>query len=288
MLSRNLALVCCIILLSLFVINCSDNPVSNKGTVLITDTSSFIYPFKDGFSWNYSRKFSAFNFRPDSVRRIFNDFPVYGNGTTTILYDTSINGITTKCFYTTYTELSHQFEQREYFGNYDSGLVCYGYRSVFGAGLTPFKLNGIHFSFNGYAFNSVQELFYMCENNRLTPATPNDTLYLEIPPVICLSYPEVTGRQWFFKRAGFDIIYKKYLGFEKIKCGSGFYYCMKTQRIWNTMPELELYDYYSRAGILKRDLTTRDILIMNEFGDTLGYVDFNDLYAVTSFNIPTE
>ena len=289
MLSRNLVLVCCIILFSLFVISCSDNPVSNKGSILTTDTSSFIYPLKDGSSWNYSRKFTAFNFRPDSIKSHFSNFPVYGNGTTTILYDTVINGVTTKCFLSTYTENSNSFDGRDYYGNYDSGLVCYGYRSPFGSGLTPFKLNGIHFLFNGHEFNSVQELFYTYENNRLEPFTPNDTLILEIPPVVCLRYPEVTGSQWFFKAIGeFDFIYKKYLGFEKIMCGGGYWNCMKTERIWSTMAGLELYDYYSGAGILKRDYTIRDILIMNEFADTLGFADMNDLYTVISFNIPTE
>ena len=209
--------------------------------------------------------------------------------TVTAPHDTSINGITTKCFYITYSENSYHYESREYYGNYDSGLVCYGYRSAFGAALTPFRINGIHYSHNGNTFGSFQELFFMYENNCVTPATPNDTLILEVPPVVCLKYPEVSGMQWFFKGIeGYDFIYKKYLGFEKIMCGIGYYSCMKTQRIWNTMPDLELFDYYSKVGILKRDYTLRDILIMNEFGDTLGFVDLNDLYNATSFNISSE
>jgi hypothetical protein len=268
---------------------CSDNSVSSTGGAYTLDTASFTYPFKDGCTWNFNRKYSAFNFRPDSVKRVFSDFPIYGNGTTTILYDTSINGITTKCFYITYSENSYNYESREYYGNYDSGLVCYGYRSAFGAALTPFRVKGIHFSHNGNTFGSFQELFYEYENGCRLRATPGNTLILEVPPVVCLKYPEVSGIQWFFKSLdGFDIIYKKYLGFEKIICGTGYYSCMKTQRIWNTMPNLELFDYYSKVGILKRDYTMRDILINNEFGDTLGFVDLNDLYNVTSFNIPSE
>lgn len=218
------------------------------------------------------------------MKKFFHDFPVFGNGTTTILYDTSVFGIMTKCFHVSYTENSYAFELREYYGNYDSGLVCYGYRGFFGTPLTPYRVGGITFAFNGNTFHSFSELFYTYENNRVTPATPNDTLILEVPPVVCLKYPEVTGMQWVFK----NVIYKKYLGFENLMCGIRYYSCMKTQRIWNTMPELQLFDYYSKVGILKRDYTIRDLLIMNEFGDTLGFADINDLYTVTSFNIPSE
>jgi hypothetical protein len=289
MLSRNFVLVCCIILFPLILVSCKDNSVSTGGNVPSLDTSSFAYPFKDGSSWNYSRKYTAFNFRPDSVKRVFSDFPIYGNGTTTILYDTSIYGKMTKCFHVTYTEDSYTYKLREYYGNYDSGLVCFGYRGFFGASLTPYRVGGITFTFKGNIFHSFNELFYTYENNRVTPAAPNDTLILEVPPVVCLKYPEVSGMQWFFKGIeGFDFIYKKYIGFEKVMCGIGYYSCMKTQRIWSTVPELELFDYYSKVGILKRDYTIRDLLIMNEFGDTLGFVDLNDLYTVTSFNITTE
>jgi hypothetical protein len=288
MLSRNSVLVCCIILLSILCTGCKDIPLSTGGSYSNLDTSSFIYPFKNGSSWNYSRVYKAFNFRPDSVRRFFNFLPLYAGGTTTILYDSVINGITVKCFFNSYSENSYHFESREYYGNYDSGLVCFGYRDMFGTEFTPFAVSGVSYSYNGYRFYSVRQIFRMFENKGLN-FNSSDSVILEIPPVLCFKYPVITGVEWFFKNVeGFDIITKKYRGFENIVIGSGYYSCMKTERIWSTMTDLELYDYYSRAGILKRDYTIRDILIMNEFGDTLGLADFNDLYNVTSFNIPPE
>ncbi len=78
--------VCCFILLPAFLFSCSDNPVStSRNSVPALDTSSFTYPFKDGSTWNYNRKYTAQNFRPDSVRRYFSDFPLNASGTTTIL-----------------------------------------------------------------------------------------------------------------------------------------------------------------------------------------------------------
>jgi hypothetical protein len=281
-------LACCFILLTFFLFGCSDNTVSTGGYIIKLDTSTFTYPFKDGTVWNYTRKYSAQNFRPDSVKRYFSYLPLYANGTTTILYDTLINEDTTKCFFTQYTEDSSHFDSREYYANTNSGLICYGYRSAFGAGLTPFKTSrGIHYQFMGQNYGSIQEMLYAAENNRQMRFTPNDTLILEVPPVVCLKYPIVTGTQWLFKNiVELGDINKKYLGFEVIRIGTFFCTSMKTQRIWNSFNDMELYDYYSKFGILKRDYTVKDVRVMNEFGTLLGFVDLNDLYLVTTFNIP--
>lgn len=288
MLQRKIFLACFIAILSLLLSTCKDNPVSNNGYVNTLDTSAFTYPFKNGAVWNYTRKFSAQNFRPDSVRRYFQDLPVYGSGSTTILYDTLINSDTTKCFFNRYTENSHPFESREYYKNTQSGLLCYAYRADGGAYLTPFKLsNGIHLQYGGENYGSVQELFYAAENGRRMLFSTNDTLIQEVPPVVCLKYPVVSGTQWLFKNIEeLGNIYKKYIGFEKITIGTAYYSCIKTQRIWENYSDMVLYDDYSKFGILKRDYTVKDVRVTNEFGTLLGYADLNDLFQVTSFNLP--
>jgi hypothetical protein len=287
MISRLVILAILFLSLTFVFISCSDNSVTSTGTNYTLDTASFTYPFKDGSTWNYNRKYTAYNFRPDSVRKFFNNLPLYANGTTTILYDTVINGITTKCFFTSYTENSSLFESREYYGNYDSGLLCYG-GSSFGTEFTPYSVSGIFYTSCGYRFNSVKQLFRAFENSRMS-FNANDSVILEIPPVLCLKYPIITGSEWLFKNVMWlGEINKKYLGFENITCSGSLYTCMKTQKIWISMPELVFYDYYSKSGILKRDYTIKDLIISNEFGDTLGFADLNDLYTVTSFNIPSE
>ena len=292
MLSRLVILACSFFCLPFFFISCSDSSVTSSGTVPASDTGSFVYPFKDGTSWIYSRIYSVKNIRPDSIRHYFSEYPVHGSGTTAILYDTVINGITVKCFLSDYTENSHLWRVREYYANYDSGLVCYGYREPSGVNLTPFKVSGtIEFRWKEYKSNSLQKLCYEIENghfhNQRFSISGDDSLYLENPPVTCLKYPVVSGTEWLFKYISvLGDIHKKYLGFEKILIGTVFYNTMKTQRIWINMTDLTYYDYYSKFGILKRDYTIKDVMVMNELGRILGYVDFNDLYNVNTLNIP--
>jgi hypothetical protein len=129
----------------------------------------------------------------------------------------------------------------------------------------------------------------MAGRSTLTPYTENDTLILEDPPVVCLKYPVTTGTQWLFKNI-FQLsdIYKKYICFEAVTVGTATHSCMKTERIWSNYSDMQLYDYYSKNGILKRNYTIKDVMVMDEWGKLLGYIDMNDLFQVTSFNIPSE
>jgi len=89
-----------ILLSTLTIINCSDDIVSP----IPVDSSDFRYPFKDGSSWNYTITNHASDIRPDSILHYFSNYPqIIINGTATILYDTVITSVVTKCFLDEFT-----------------------------------------------------------------------------------------------------------------------------------------------------------------------------------------
>ena len=79
------------------LISCSDDNVVNTPSPVV-DRSDFRYPFTDGSSWEYTRTLYASDIRPDSILHYFTDYPIVLTGRATILYDTVINSILTKCF----------------------------------------------------------------------------------------------------------------------------------------------------------------------------------------------
>jgi hypothetical protein len=264
----------------------SDEIVNNNKGNFNIDTASFTYPFTIGSTWSYTRTYSAENIRPDSIRHYFSEYPIYGNGTITVLYDTVINGITTRCFLDVYTEYypdTNTWHSRYYYGNYDSALVCYGYRWSGGGSGFPFSVNS---SFKvqkyGKTFSNIKEVFRFIENGM--PAS--DSVHMENPPVRVLKYPVVIGTEWLFKDIhSLSRIYKKYLSFENISIGVNQISCIKIQRDWEEFNDDFLYDYISKYGQMKRDYLVKDMIVTNEFGVTLGYVDMREMVGVTSFNI---
>lgn len=276
-----------VILAALFFYSCSeDTPTGGSGVWTPVDTSSFTYPFTNGSTWNYTRTFSAENIRPDSIRHYFTDYPVNASGNITILYDTILNGIPVKCFLENYTEEDTlHLTSRAYYGNYDSGMVCYGYIAGGGGCSFPFsKQNRISVKKNNKSFNSLNTLFRYIQTGR----DESDTvIYIETPPLTVLKYPIRTNTQWLFKNiSGISLLYKKYLDFENIWFNGRNISCIKIQRDWEAFNDDFLYDYISKFGQMKRDYLSKDLLVSTEHNpDGIGYVDLRDVYGVVSFNI---
>jgi hypothetical protein len=279
-----------LIVLILFSACSSDEIVNNNNSGVIIDTSTFTYPFTNGSIWNYQRIYSIENIRPDSIIHYFNELLTFGNGYISILYDTSINNISVKCFFEKYTEYfqndSNTWYSRNYFGNYDTALICYAYRFTGGGSGMPFGLNqGLQFKKNNLTFRSIKDIFRYFDYGIINRPFI-DTLIILNPPLTSLKYPIVTGKQWLFKNIPeLSPIYKKYISFVTI-CGAGeCTSCMKTQRDWTVFNDDFFYDYYSKFGQLRRDYLFKDMILINEYGDTLGFFDSRDVYNVTSYNI---
>jgi len=283
--TKLICLLAVLTIISSFFVSCTkDNPTG----VQYLDTANFKYPFNIGSTWSYTRVQSVENIRPDSIINQFNMYPFNSTGTITITHDTTINGIQVRCFIDNYTHDTTTWQNRTYFANYDSGLVCYGYKASGGGASFPFSPSpNIKFLYNGNVYNRIEEIFISYGINSNPRFVSSDSLYLENPPVNCLKYPILIGMEWFFKRIDYDLyLHKKYLGYENISVNNNIITCVKTERKWfGINSEMYFYDYHSKYGQMKRDYYIKNIIATNEFGDTLGFFDARDIVNVSSYNI---
>jgi hypothetical protein len=271
--------------------SCGKDDVVNNNTnpPEPVDTSSFEYPFTNGSYWNYTKTYSVENIRPDSIRYRFNSYPLTGTGHSEILPDdtTLAIGGTVKIIYDMLIYGNDTTASRFYYTNSSYSMVCYGYRG----GSTPEfpyrKSPGIKFSSDGRLFNSLNELssFIIYGNDF---ASAGDTFIQEDPVIVVLKYPVVRGTEWLFKDFGLSTIRKKYISFENYHLDTAVISCIKTQRIHSAHNEYVFYDYYSKYGQMKRDYLFKNALVTNQFGHTIGYVDYRDVYTVTSFYIASK
>lgn len=273
---------------SLFYSCGSNTPTNGSGVWTPVDTSSFTYPFTTGSTWNYKSTYSAENIRPDSIRHYFAEYPFYGSGTITILYDTLINGVTTRVFLEEYKEIqegdTNIFRSRYYYANYDTALVCYAKRYGWGGSGMPYSANNkIAFKKNGKLFSKPFEVSNYFINGMYRSA---DSLYIENPPAVVLKYPVVTGTEWIAKYyQGNPWFIKKYVSFVNLFLGASTISCIKTERKISSFSDFEYYDYYSKAGQLKKDFLAKDMIVTNYLGYEIGRADTRELYEITSFNI---
>lgn len=268
-----------------FLNNCSNDKVINNSGISV-DTSSFTYPYNIGSTWAYTRTMDVINISPDSIKHYFTEFPITSTGNITILYDTVVNGISTRCFL--YND-SLASESRYYFQQTDTALLCIGYSQDTGGVGFPFSPSrNISYSFNGLKSKSLINIFTMVNINSFNIQTSSDSIYIEDPPVKCLVYPIRSNFEWLFKDFGSNLyINKKYMNFENIIIKNQTISCMKTQRIWlGIVSDIYFYDYHSKFGQIKRDYLIKNITVRNEFGTPIGYFDAIDVVNVTSFYIP--
>lgn len=273
--------------LAVLMYSCSDDTTNNGPPV---DTSTFTYPFTNGSTWNYNRTFSSENIRPDSANQFFSNFTFHAHGDVTILYDTMINGIQTKCFHERYTEVQESdtlvFHSRSYYGNYDTAFVRFARRSSTGSfGLPDSPKQIVCFEKFGMRFNSPQEIFRFIETG--STSAGNDSLYIDTPPSRILKYPISIGTEWVANYyEGTPVSTKKYLSFNVEYVGNTPVSCIKIHREFLLpLNDIIAYEYYSKYGIVKKDYLIKDILITTQLGVPVGLYDARDKVEITSYNI---
>jgi hypothetical protein len=279
-----------ILIVSTLLISCGDDPPTGSGVPPQADTSTFTYPFTIGSTWSYNRTFSVENIRPDSIRHYFTSYPHYSTGTVTVLYDTLINGVTTRCFLEGYYEVHGSdtvtWKKRLYYGNYDTALVCFATRGRLGVMGIPYSVQpATGFSKYGKRFSSISEITSYIETGSIP--YESEQMYLENPPAVSLKYPIVTGTEWVSKYSkGVPWSYKKYLSFVIEYINGIPVSCIKTERRLPAFGETECYEYYSKFGQIKRNYLFRDMIVTTKWmPDGAGYADIRDVYNISSYNI---
>ncbi|MEO8665805.1 MAG: hypothetical protein ABI462_09935 [Ignavibacteria bacterium] len=261
-----------ILLLSFAVLSCSND--DNVITPLPVDSSDFRYPFKDGSTWNYTITTSASDIHPDSILHYFSNYPLVTNGTATILYDTMINSVVTKCFLDEFNNGTISYSNRYYYINNDTSLILYASRQQGPpTGMLPLR---------------KIKLFPDVQNDNLPVVYDNKLEVQEDSLYSTLKYPMRTGTEWSYYFPSLNYSYtRKYLGFETIIISSGTFSCMKELTTISLLPNTSYFNYYSGTGLMKTRWFTDDNVHTTVFSpDGDGTYDITTEMKVTSYNIP--
>ncbi len=260
-----------IFFMSCLFISCSDEKNNNVLTPAPVDSSDFRYPFTDGSTWNYTITATASDIQPDSILHYFSNYPLVISGTVTILYDTLINSVLTKCFLDEGIN-AFAYSNRYYYINNDTSLILYAQREGLGSGLLPLKK--IKTQLSNLEFDNLKSINY----NELK--VNGDILYST------LKYPMTTGTEWTNENF-FGYVTKKYLGFENISSPDGIISCMKEQNSYSYFLGT-FYNYYSKYGLMKTYSFINDIdhtTVNSPDGD--GTFDSKTEAVITGYHIPS-
>ena len=271
MFARHFALLVLIFGITIILFGCKSDTVTNSTGTTSLDTSGFTFPFKIGSSWSYTEKVTASDIHPDSILHHFSNYPYTWLGTVTILYDTVINNVQTRCFLEVTTDEHGTSQSRSYMINNDTALMIYAVRGGNNFLRPPNDLPG-----NSKKFNPIM-------NDGV-----DDAIYYFDPPYIYLKYPVVTGKTWVNLYGIFsDTVTKKYEGYELINIGAGSFKCMKVSADNYLLPGSSVNDYYCKYGMLKRNPFYNDMVVTTEwFPEGIGTADLTFITTVNSFNVP--
>ncbi len=252
---------CFAVFLSVILYCCKSDSVTGTGINSI-DTGSFQFPLNTGNSWSYTYITSVSDIQPDSIRHYLSEYPLIRTGTVTILYDTLINSVQTKCLIETLNESQGTHQSRSYMINTDSALLLYAQRNIGSFIYPPSVILSVNITKRDFIFN--------------------DSLHIYQPPIEILKYPVITGRTW----GTLETVLKKYEGYELIIVGAGTFNCMKKSTVAAALPEYPYYDYYCKYGLIKKFVTFNNMLVTTEwFPEGVGTADFTHTFTVNSVNI---
>mgnify|MGYP001195863447 CR=1 FL=1 len=286
--SKNVAMLIIITLSLSFFNSCTEeNPNVNNPEI---PNENFAYPYSLNSFWYYSTFNYVTNFRPDSLRNIFLEDTISGNGIARFVTDTSINSDTFRILRNTHSSEGHEHTSIELFKQSDTGLIRYGYYSS-GTNFGPFRLSPFFLSIgeNARKFSSGFELLKWHEN----PSMLGDTTFVfDDPPVNVLKYPITDGLEWKYQDYGPTKINKCYDGFQNVTTQAGSFYCARVKRKWyfnnSSSADTNFFqiDYFSESGMVKRDFIIKNVLVTNNTGVPLGYIDVVENAELNIVTIP--
>lgn len=252
--------------------SCSDDNIINP--VIAVDNSDFRFPFTNGSTWNYTVRNNASNIQPDSILHYFTEYPLVTNGTVTILYDTLINSVLTKCFLDEYIAFGIQYSNRFYYINNDTALILYASRSNgSGSGFLPLAT----------PYKNLQ-----VSDTNIPGEVQGNELRIRDTLTSTLKYPMVSGTQWSESYDGI-VTSKYYERFYNISFQTEVFSAMKVN-IERNIPFLpRLTAFYNRNGLITVSGTIENIMLTTiSSPDGAGTYDLWIERTVTSFNIPQE
>jgi hypothetical protein len=281
------------IISSVIFYSCGNDGVTNNS---VTPQDNFTYPYDINSYWYYGTRNFVTNLRPDSLKVYFPADTLKGYGGSTFVRDTVIKGITLRYFRNSHSDEGHSHATLELYNQTDSGLIRHAFYSN-GTNFGPFRPDGnLVYSLNGISFGNLNDLvsyFKIDERNTENKNSNGDTvLIFDKPPITTLKYPVQKNYEWLFYISGTTKLTKKYTDYEYVNLSGNSFYCIKIQKQWymdnSQTPDSHFifYDYFSDAGMVKREFTIKDIQINNQKGQLLGYIDAKDEAFLNFFTHP--
>ncbi|MBK9332011.1 MAG: hypothetical protein IPM96_06305 [Ignavibacteria bacterium] len=258
-------------LFALTLISCSEDIVSQPPAPV--DSTQFKYPFTNGSRWTYHKVESATNIRPDSIIQYFADYPRITDGTVTILYDTVLNSILTKCFLDEFTIAVNTYQNRYYYINNDTALILYD--------------NVLTFSSGGFLpFGKIKFNTALSDKGVILNTEESDSYSVFDTIDIALKYPFLTGLEWstFVNNVG---SYYKYMGFENLANPmGGVISCMRVSSVKSYQQAYPVFLFYSKSGLMEKYQNLNDLTVSSvTHPEGIGFVDIEIKSVVTSFQI---
>lgn len=271
----------------LVFLSCIGEPTPVQETSPLTQ-----YPLSIGNSWEYQRIAQFTNFRPDSIRNRVRDTldftrinvtipgmkELQSNKTAFILQEKSmispVTGIGSESYYT-----------QDSYGLYLDAQM--------GKSIVLPKNANTKIRFMELHFRDINGLLTKLHiPQHVTAATSSDSIKLYNPPLKVLLYPLAPGKLWLY-RAG-DIpfqITKKIDNRETVTIRAGNFtadvvrllYDLDNDGVWD--PEIDIRDYYSSPGLIKRSILIRDLVVTDMNLNDLGLVDFSEVSELINYDI---
>jgi hypothetical protein len=270
---------------SVFVTSCffEDNDYSWQ------ERKGFTFPLKVGNRWEYVRKLSYTNFRPDSIANSLKDTLLVSPLIKEIVMtETLKDSIDTYVFHERSNNNDRIYEADTYYHETETGLYLIAYHHSGELSLKPSNTGQL--SFKGMYFNSVNEIFDWIDELSAAAKIVSDSLYYEYHWPISLKYPLDIGMQWTYRP---EIrIDKKVEGVEKIHVPAGTFTCYKIRWLYDMDQNgvwddnLTITDYICSKGLISRYIQAKNVsYYIEDYSDPAGIYDIAEEYHLVSYSL---
>ena len=143
------------------------------------------------------------------------------------------------------------------------------------------------YRFSGCEFGSVSELLGVVEGT--SAALSPREIVVENPPKLGLKYPIEIGAEWTFRENDPWHIEKQIHDFEIISVPAGDFGCFVVRWLEDTDNDgsfndnLVFFDYIAEEGLIRRSILMANVLVIDEHGNELGFIDITDEYELVAW-----
>ena len=260
--------------------------------------AGFFYPLAVGNRWEYAGWLILFNFQPAGLANYRYPDTMYKNSIVEITrLERLLGSVPIHVFHETVvveglTPGNDTFHTDHYFAGTEDGLYYYGSSGTVVTGAVPLKIRpGEFISFKGRRFDSVKEILDLLSASvqafEKIEVSANDEY-----PLKSLQYPLEVGSQWVYRGPrDFWLIHKRVTDWQSIDVPAGDFDCFEIQWLYDMDEDsqwdddIEVFDYISGIGLVKRSITIRGLVMLDYDLDTLGTFDITDEFFMTGYQV---